>query len=311
MTSLNIKDYLNNLPSVITVGTFDGIHLGHQKLINTVLNISKTENLKSVVLTFNPHPKIVLNNNPQISLLTTQQEKIKILNSFNIDYLITQEFTKSFSRLSPLEFVRDILVNKLNAKHIVIGYDHHFGRNRDANSNQLLEFSKSFDFDVTEVEALNKNKISVSSTKIRNLIFEGNIMDANRYLGYDFILTGNVVKGLGRGKKLGFPTANINIDSKKIKPSDGVYFIYSVINKKTCYGMMNIGKNPTFIDKGYSMEVHLFDFNEDLYGKEFTIRMVKKIRDEMKFDSPNDLSFQLKIDKKKCFQIINSLKKTT
>ena len=203
------------------------------------------------------------------------------------------------------------MVNKLNAKHIVIGYDHHFGRNRDANSNQLLEFSKSFDFDVTEVEVLNKNKISVSSTKIRNLIFEGNIMDANRYLGYDFILTGNVIKGLGRGKELGFPTANINIDSKKIKPSDGVYFIYSVINKKTCYGMMNIGKNPTFIDKGYSMEVHLFDFNEDLYGKELTIRMVEKIRDEMKFDSPNDLSFQLKIDKKKCFQIINSLKKTT
>ena len=311
MNSLNIKEYAYNSPSVVTIGTFDGIHLGHKKLINTVLNISKTENLKSIILTFNPHPKIVLNNNPQISLLNTQQEKNEILKSFEIDFLITQEFTKSFSRLSPLEFVRDILINKLNAKHIVIGYDHHFGRNRDANSNQLLEFSKLFDFRLTEVEALNKNNTSISSTKIRNLIFEGNIKDSNSYLGYDFILTGNVVKGFGRGKKLGFPTANIIIDSNKIKPANGVYFIYSILNGKTTYGMMNIGKNPTFNDKDYSMEIHFFNFNSNLYGKQILIRMVEKIRDEIKFTNANQLADQLENDQKKCFELISIVKKTT
>jgi len=311
LTSLDIKDYKNSSSTVVTVGTFDGIHLGHRELISTVLNISKSENLKSIVLTFNPHPKIVLNNNPQISLLTTQKEKIEILNSFEIDFLITQQFTEDFSRLSPLEFVRDILVNKLNAKHIVIGYDHHFGRNRDANSNQLSEFSKLLDFKVTEVQAFNVNGVSISSTKIRNLISQGNIKSVNAYLGYDYILTGDVIKGFGRGKSLGFPTANIVVDRFKKKPSIGVYFIYSVIDNKIIYGMMNIGKNPTFSDKGHSIEVHFFDYNSNLYGKELNVRLLNKIREEIKFESPKELSSQLEIDKKKCFDLINSIKKTT
>ena len=227
MVSLSIKDYDLKSPSVITVGTFDGIHLGHQKLIKRVLDISKKENLNSIILSFHPHPKIVLNDNPEISLLNTLEEKKEILNSYDIDYFISKEFTKEFSRLSPLEFVRDILVKKLNVKHIVIGYDHHFGRNRDASVLQLKEFSKIFDFKVTEVKALVENNISVSSTKIRVFIKDGNFIDANRFLGYNFILSGQVNKGLGRGKKLGFPTANISIDKNKIKPGNGVYFIYS------------------------------------------------------------------------------------
>ena len=307
MISLNIQDYKKPVSSVVTVGTFDGIHLGHQKLINKVLSISKTENLRSIVLTFNPHPRIILNNDSNISLLTTKTEKNKILKSFNIDDLITQQFSKEFSRLTPLDYVKTILVDKLNAKHIVIGYDHHFGRNRNANSNNLYEFSKLFNFQVSEVDVLTKDNISVSSTKIRNLIFQGRIKEANALLGYKFVLTGNVVKGLGRGKKLGFPTANIIVDTDKIKPENGVYFINSKINDKSIFGMMNIGENPTFNDKDFSIEVHFFDFENDLYEKQLTIEIIDKIRDEIKFDSSEMLSSQLETDKKKCYHLIKTI----
>ena len=311
MVSLSIKDYDLKSPSVITVGTFDGIHLGHQKLIKRVLDISKKENLNSIILSFHPHPKIVLNNNPEISLLNTLEEKKEILNSYNIDYLVLKEFTKEFSRLSPLEFVRDILVKKLNVKHIVIGYDHHFGRNRDASVSQLKEFSKIFDFKVTEVKALVENNISVSSTKIRAFIKEGNFINANKFLGYNFIFSGQVNKGLGRGKKLGFPTANISIDKNKIKPGNGVYFIYSEFNQTFVYGMMNIGSNPTFKDKKSSIEIHFFDFTENLYDLNISVRIVSKIRNEIKFKNADDLSNQLEEDQKKCIELISLLKKTT
>ena len=311
MVSLSIKDYDLKSPSVITVGTFDGIHLGHQKLIKRVLDISKKENLNSIILSFYPHPKIVLNNNPEISLLNTLEEKKEILNSYDIDYFILKEFTKEFSRLSPLEFVRDILVKKLNVKHIVIGYDHHFGRNRDASVSQLKEFSKIFDFKVTEVKALVENNISVSSTKIRAFIKEGNFINANKFLGYNFIFSGQVNKGLGRGKKLGFPTANISIDKNKIKPGNGVYFIYSEFNQTFVYGMMNIGSNPTFKDKKSSIEIHFFDFTENLYDLNISVRIVSKIRNEIKFKNADDLSNQLEEDQKKCIELISLLKKTT
>ena len=311
MVSLSIKDYDLKSPSVITVGTFDGIHLGHQKLIKRVLDISKKENLNSIILSFRPHPKIVLNNNPEISLLNTLEEKKEILNSYDIDYFILKGFTKEFSRLSPLEFVRDILVKKLNAKHIVIGYDHHFGRNRDASVSQLKEFSKIFDFKVTEVKALVENNISVSSTKIRGFIKEGNFINANRFLGYNFVLSGQVNKGLGRGKKLGFPTANITIDKNKIKPGNGVYFVYSEFNDSVVYGMMNIGSNPTFNDKKSSIEIHFFDFTENLYDLNISVRIVSKIRNEIKFKNADHLSNQLAKDQKKCIELISILKKTT
>ena len=310
MISLNIKDYREDSPSVVTVGTFDGIHLGHRKLIDKVISISKTKNLRSIILTFSPHPRIVLNNDADIKLLTTQNEKNEIFKSYNIDYSLTQDFSKSFSKLSPIEFVRDILVKKLNVRHIVTGYDHHFGKNRNANSNQLMEFSKDFGYDVTKVDAFHKNKVSISSTKIRNLIIDGKINEANEFLGYQFILTGKVIGGLGRGKSLGFPTANIFIDNYKIKPGNGVYYISSLLEGKNINGMMNVGVNPTFKDKGHSIEIHFFDFKQNLYYKEISIRVIKKIREEKKFDSPNELTTQLQMDKKKCFELITNLKKT-
>ena len=310
MISLNIQDYFENAPSVVTVGTFDGVHLGHLKLIDKVISISKSKNLRSIILTFSPHPRIVLNNDVDIKLLTTQREKNEIFGSYNIDYLLTQDFSKSFSKLSPIEFVRDILVKKLNVKHIVTGYDHHFGKNRNANSNQLIEFSKDFGYDVTKVDAFYKNKVSISSTKIRNLIIDGKISNANEFLGYQFILTGKVIGGLGRGRSLGFPTANILIDNYKIKPGNGVYYISSLLEGKITNGMMNVGVNPTFKDKGHSIEIHFFDFNQNLYDKEISIRVIKKIREEKKFDSADELTTQLQMDKKKCFELITNLKKT-
>ena len=310
MISLNIQDYFENAPSVVTVGTFDGVHIGHRKLIDKVISISKSKNLRSIILTFSPHPRIVLNNDADIKLLTTQREKNEIFGSYNIDYLLTQDFSKSFSKLSPIEFVRDILVKKLNVRHIVTGYDHHFGKDRNANSNQLLEFSKDFGYDVTKVDAFHKNKVSISSTKIRNLIINGKISNANEFLGYQFILTGKVIGGLGRGKSLGFPTANILIDNYKIKPGNGVYYISSLLEGQITNGMMNVGVNPTFKDKGHSIEIHFFDFNQNLYEKEISIRVIKKIREEKKFDSSDELTTQLQMDKKKCFELITNLKKT-
>ena len=310
MISLNIQNYCETTPSVVSVGTFDGFHLGHQKLIEKVISISKTKNLTSIILTFNPHPRIVLNNEKDVKLLTTYEEKNKIFESSNIDYLITQDFNKSFSKLSALEFIRDVLIKKLNVKHIVIGYDHHFGKNRDANANQLFEFSQDLGFDITEVKAFQMSKVSVSSTKIRNLIHDGKINQANKLLGYQFILTGQVISGLGRGKNIGFPTANILIDSNKIKPGNGVYFIRSIFNGYDIYGMMNIGSNPTFNDKDDSIEIHFFDFEQNLYERQITVRLIKKIRDEKKFKSVDNLSAQLQLDKKKCFELITNLKKT-
>ena len=310
MISLNIQNYCETTPSVVSVGTFDGFHLGHQKLIEKVISISKTKNLTSIILTFNPHPRIVLNNEKDVKLLTTYEEKNKIFESSNIDYLITQDFNKSFSKLSALEFIRDVLIKKLNVKHIVIGYDHHFGKNRDANANQLFEFSQDLGFDITEVKAFQMSKVSVSSTKIRNLIHDGKINQANKLLGYQFILTGQVISGLGRGKNIGFPTANILIDSYKIKPGNGVYFIRSIFNGYDIYGMMNIGSNPTFNDKDDSIEIHFFDFEQNLYERQITVRLIKKIRDEKKFKSVDNLSAQLQLDKKKCFELITNLKKT-
>jgi len=310
LKSLNIKHYNDNIPSVITVGTFDGIHLGHRKLIEKVLDISESENLRSIVLTFDPHPRVVLNNDKNISLLTTLEEKNSLLESVNLDYLIIQEFSKEFSSLTPIEYVKTILVEKLNAKHVVIGYDHHFGNNRKANSKKLHEFSDLFNFKVTEVDVLIKDNISISSTKVRNLVSEGRIIDANALLGYEFLLTGKVIKGLGRGKNLGFPTANIVVDSDKIKPANGVYFIRSEINREFFFGMMNIGLNPTFTDKEFSIEVNFFDFENNLYDKHLKIKVIQKIRDEIKFNTPELLSLQLDADKKKCFHLIRTIKKT-
>jgi len=294
----SFKEYNSIEGSVVTIGTFDGIHLGHQDIIHKLQEISNKKKLKSIVLSFSPHPKIVLQNNTDIKLINTLDEKVEILKKYNIDYFIIKEFTKEFSRLTALEFVRDILVNTLNAKHLIVGYDHHFGRNRGANIIQLREFGEIYDFEVTEISPRKINDISISSTKIRALLKEGKIDYANKYLDEYFVLTGMVVKGMGRGKLLGFPTANIKIkDEHKLIPNNGVYIVASCIDSKIYYGMMNIGKNPTFIDKNQSIEIHFFDLDYDIYDKNITIKLIKRIRDEKKFNSPELLRDQLELDR--------------
>ena len=304
----NLKDYNSTKPSVITIGTFDGVHIGHKKIINQLTSISSKNNLISILLSFFPHPKMVLQNDNELKLINTIQEKEGLLNSLNLDYLIIKEFTKEFSRLSALEFVRDILVNKLNAKHIIIGYDHHFGRNRTANIEQLKEFGELYDFKVTEILAQDIDDIAISSTKIRKSLINGEITLANKFLGYNFFFSGNVVHGNNIGKTISFPTANIKIDAPyKLVPKNGVYIVKTIIDNQITFGMMNIGYNPTFNGKQKSIEIHFMNFNKNIYDKTLTIEMILRIRNEIKFNSVDDLKKQLEQDKLSTLNYIKSL----
>ena len=304
----NLKDYNSTKPSVITIGTFDGVHIGHKKIINQLTSISSKNNLISILLSFFPHPKMVLQNDNELKLINTIQEKDGLLNSLNLDYLIIKEFTKEFSRLSALEFVRDILVNKLNAKHIIIGYDHHFGRNRTANIEQLKEFGELYDFKVTEILAQDIDDIAISSTKIRKALINGEITLANKFLGYNFFFSGNVVHGNNIGKTISFPTANIKIDAPyKLVPKNGVYIVKTTIDNQITFGMMNIGYNPTFNGKQKSIEIHFINFNKNIYDKTLTIEMILRIRNEIKFNTVDDLKKQLEQDKLSTLNYIKSL----
>ena len=250
---------------------------------------------------------MVLQKDSDIKLLNTLEEKKQILEEMGLDNLIIHPFTMEFSRLTATEFVRDILVNELRAKKIVIGYDHRFGRNRNANINDLMAFGNTLDFEVEEIPAQIIDDVSVSSTKIRRALEEGDIRTANEYLGYNYLLSGTIKKGKGLGKQIDFPTANLHIEEPyKLVPKNGVYVVRSKRNGKVVYGMMNIGFNPTVEGKTRSKEIHFFDFNEDLYNKKIQIELLDRIRDEVKFDSVEALREQLKKDKETSLSLINS-----
>lgn len=303
-----LENYSSKTPSVITIGTFDGVHIGHRKIINQLTTISSTDNLVSILLSFFPHPKMVLQSNNEIKLINTINEKQDLLSALNLDFLIIKEFTKEFSRLSALEFVRDILVNKLNAKHIIIGYDHHFGRNRTANIQQLREFGELYDFTVTEILAQDIDNIAISSTKIRKALNNGDIKLANNYLGYNYFFNGTVIHGNNIGQTISFPTANIKIDeSYKLVPKNGVYIVKSFIDNKCVFGMMNIGTNPTFNRKNQSIEIHFLDFNKNIYNQSLSVEMITRIRSEKKFSSVENLKKQLELDKVTTLSYIDSL----
>ena len=308
MIRKKLENYNSKSHSVITIGTFDGVHIGHRKIINQLTTISSTDNLVSILLSFFPHPKMVLQSNNEIKLINTINEKQDLLNDLNLDFLIIKEFTKEFSRLSALEFVRDILVNKLNAKHIIIGYDHHFGRNRTANIQQLREFGELYDFTVTEILAQDIDNIAISSTKIRKALNNGDIKLANNYLGYNYFFNGTVIHGNNIGKTISFPTANIKIDeSYKLVPKNGVYIVKSLIDEKCVFGMMNIGTNPTFNRKNQSIEIHFLDFNKNIYNQSLSVEMITRIRSEKKFSSVENLKKQLELDKVTTLSYIDSL----
>jgi len=303
----NINEFNCKKSTIITIGTFDGVHLGHQKILKK-LNIEAENNgLESSVLTFFPHPRTVLNPNSSLKLINTIEERISLFKKSKIDNLIVHPFTKEFSELDSEYYVKNILVDQLKAKIVLIGYDHKFGKNRTADINNLKEYGIKYNFEVIEIKAEEINDIAISSTKIRNSIEEGNIQLTNSYLGYKFSFFGKVVKGNSIGKTLGFPTANIKIGTDlKLIPKNGVYLISTIMNQKIIFGMMNIGIKPTTNENTKSIEVNLFDFNQDLYDTNITIYIKQFLREEIKFDSLNELKLQIEKDKITCNSIINN-----
>lgn len=285
--------------SVLTIGTFDGVHIGHQKIIQRLNEIKNKSVERSMILTFYPHPRRVLDQSKDIKMLTTMEEKTHLLEKFGLDDLIIEPFTKEFSRLSALDFVRNILVNQLNIKKLVIGYDHHFGKNREGNFEQLIEFGDLYDFSVEKISAQEIESVSVSSTKIRKAIENGDITTANKYLGYNYLLTGEIIKGKGIGRQINFPTVNLKIaEDFKLIPKKGVYVVRAHFNKNTVFGIMNIGFRPTVGGKGQTIEIHLLDFQGDLYGDKLQVEVLTRLRDEKKFESIDDLASQISKDEK-------------
>ncbi len=292
--------------TVITIGTFDGVHLGHRKILERLTNDAKKSGLRSTVLTFFPHPRMVLQKDADIQLLNTLEEKKQILDGMGLDYLVIHPFTKEFSRLSATEFVRDILVNSLKAKKIIIGYDHRFGRNRNANIQDLVAFGNTLDFEVEEIPAQEIDEVSVSSTKIRKALLEGDIPTSNSYLSYPYMLTGTIAKGKGLGKQFGFPTANLHIaEEYKLIPKNGVYVVKGEINGQTYHGMMNIGYNPTVSGTHKSIEINFFDFDGNLYNQKVQVGILHRIRDEHKFDTIEELQKQLVRDRDHSLELIS------
>lgn len=292
--------------TVVTIGTFDGVHIGHSAILKRLVETAKKEDLDSVVLTFFPHPRMVLQQHSEISLLNTIDERAQLLEKTGLEHLVIHQFTHAFSRLTALEYVRDILVNGLKAKKIIIGYDHRFGRNRTANIENLKEFGLTYGFEVEEISAKELDDVTISSTKIRNALNAGDIETANSYLGYNYMLTGEVEKGKALGRTINYPTANLKLKEKyKLIPKNGVYVVASIIEGKKIFGITSIGTNPTVGGKKRTIETHFLNFNKDLYGKEITIEFLKHIRDEETFDSIEELRQEIEIDEKKAIQFLN------
>jgi len=291
--------------TVVTIGTFDGVHLGHQKIIERLKNVAKEKGLKSVILTFFPHPRMVLQSGVDIKLLNTIEERQDILSSLGVDYLVIKKFTKDFAKLSAEHYVKEFLVDGLNAKYIIVGYDHRFGKNRRADIKDLKAFGEQFDFEVEEISVKDVEEVAVSSTKIRRALNMGDIKTANAFLGYNYFLTGTVIEGKQIGKQIGFPTANIHIkENYKLIPKNSVYVVRSLIENVPFFGMMNIGTNPTVDGKKQSIEVHFFNLDRDLYNKKIKIELLGRLRNERKFKSLESLQSQLKIDKENALKLI-------
>ncbi|AFU68408.1 riboflavin kinase/FMN adenylyltransferase RibF [Psychroflexus torquis ATCC 700755] len=281
----NVSEFDSSIQTVVTIGTFDGVHMGHRKIIKRLIDSAENGHLQTALLTFYPHPRMVLQQSEDLKLINTIEERKLILEETGLEHLIVHPFTMDFSRLSAREYVEEILVKSLNAKKIVIGYDHHFGRNRTANIEDLKEFGKEFDFEVLEISKQDIEDVAVSSTKIRRSLEDGDLESANTYLSLPFFLSGEIVRGKGLGKNMGYPTANMDIkESYKLIPKQGVYVAASVINGDKHFGMMNIGTNPTVGGKDRSIETFFFDLDKDLYGQHLHIQLLKRIRSEVKFD---------------------------
>ncbi|WP_088340298.1 bifunctional riboflavin kinase/FAD synthetase [Robiginitalea sediminis] len=297
LTVRGLSHYDSIRPSVVTIGTFDGVHIGHRTILERLQASASGADLQSTLLTFFPHPRMVLQKDSDIRLLNTIEEKSDILAAMGLDCLVIHPFTASFSRLTATDFVRDVLVDTLKARKVIIGYDHRFGRNRTASIQDLIAFGNLYDFEVEEIPAQEIRDVSVSSTKIRNALETGDLETANAYLGYPYMLSGIVKPGKQLGRTLGFPTANLQVGATyKLIPANGVYTVSSTLSGRQVYGMMNIGTNPTVEGSGRHIEIHFFDLEEDLYDKEIRVNLITRLREERKFESLDALREQLTRD---------------
>ena len=311
---MQIFHHIEQLPTltkpIITVGIFDGVHNGHQEIFRQMKALTTEPNQKTVAVTFEPHPRIVLNNNQEeIKFINVLEKKMERIALSGIDYLLILNFTPEFATLSPEDFVREYLVNKLCIETLVIGYDHHFGKLRSGDYHEMERLGAKYDFSVVEVGEVCCEGEVVSSTKIREALKQGEVETANKYLGYRYSITGTVVHGNMLGRKLGFPTANISLpDRYKLITANGVYACYVLVEGKWYEGMSNIGFRPTIEKSPLTVEVHIFDFDEDIYDKTITIAFVKRIRDEVKFSDFEQLKRQLALDKSTIENLLTSQK---
>ncbi len=296
-------------PTVFTQGTFDGVHLGHQKILLQVKQAAEKINGESVLLTFWPHPRLLLfPEDNDLKLLQTLEEKLQMIETCGIHNVVVVPFTKAFSNILPEDYIHEFLVNELNIHTAIIGYDHRFGRNREGDIHLLKANAEKFNYRVLEISPEDVNDITISSTKIRNALLEGDVKTANAYLGRPFNFYGRVVEGRKLGRELGYPTANLEIENpNKLIPQKGVYAVKGVVNNEIFGGMMNIGENPTILGKGFSIEVNFFDFNADIYGQVIDIQIVDRLRDELKFDNLDSLVQKLHADKIHALSILQSI----
>lgn len=304
----SINDFHSTKKTILTLGTFDGVHIGHKKILERITQNTENGKYESLVLTFFPHPRMVLQEKSEIKLLNTISEKSKLLEQTGIENLVIHPFNESFSRLTAEEFVHSILVDQFHIQKIIIGHDHRFGRNRTANIDDLIAFGAEYGFEVEQISAQEIQDVSVSSTKIRKALNEGNMKLANDYLGYNYFLTGAVVKGKQLGRTIGFPTANIHVEEDyKLIPKNGVYVAKALIGQKEVFGMMNIGFNPTVSGEKQTIEVHLFDFDADIYSEKIEVSFLHYLREEQKFGSVDLLKAQLNQDKADALAFISQL----
>jgi riboflavin kinase/FMN adenylyltransferase len=296
----SIEDFKCNSKTIVTIGTFDGVHQGHMSILEYLINTAKKEKKESVLLTFTPHPRNVLfPEGDDLKLLNSQKEKAERMKKIGLQHLIFHEFTKDFSRISPVNFIRDILLNKLNMGFMVVGYDHHFGRNREGSFLDLKEYAKLYSFKLKKISPYTFDETEISSTKIRNALLAGDIEIANKFLGYPYMFSGKVVHGDKIGREIGFPTANIQVDNAKLLPKHGVYAVKVELVEGVFFGMLNIS------DKTLKIEVNIFNFSQEIYDCNIVVRILNRLRDEKEIGSLEDLKMQLIKDKNKCMKLLN------
>ncbi len=294
----NFKDYRSEKPLALSLGMFDGVHLGHRYIINELKKAGSVNDLETAVLTFWPHPRFVFNPNEELKLLNTIEEKKLLMEKYGIRNLFLKEFDDEFRNLTGEEFVRQILIEKLNVKYLIIGYDHSFGKNKSGNFELLQKLSAELDFEVEQMEAINIHENNISSTKVRNALLSGNIREANEMLGYAYPVSGKVVHGKKLGRTIGYPTANIETESIKLLPKKGAYIVEVLINDQQYKGMLSIGTNPTVNGEKLTVEVYIFDFNEDIYDKKITVKFRDFLHEEIKFEGIEKLVERLDEDRR-------------